>query len=1108
MAKVESAPEVVVTGDVTMDWNLAHSQVTPPPRRGGANPQLSRIWNPDDSTVVSWQRGGAAMLADLIEAVAQNLSPPSQVRMMKAPRAPVCPTDPRYHHSFAKWSFYGTGGKDEQGRPKGVWRISEFLGLDRSESQGPTRSNGWQRVEQDPLNPALVILDDANLGFRDRKNRHFWPQAIKSPKANPWILLKMASPVAQGDLWEHLYETRADRLIVVMPVDDLRRTEVQISRELSWERTVQDLVWELTYNPRVNLLSRCAYLVISFVAAGALLLSRVRTERHRCSLFFDREAIEGVWGRDHKGSVFGYNNCLAAGIARQIMLSPDQPDLPQGIQSGLAGMRILHQKGYDFDPKASRPQLIFPRDLIGKELGKKEKQFDEMGISASTLLKTQEVTRCDQIEDTDPWTILQDRFTGSLGQVAQQIVLHGAEVALPGVPLGKFEGLLTVDRREIESFRSIRNLIREYYCHWEMVKPLSIAVFGPPGSGKSYGITQVATSLLPKEMEPKEFNLSQFETPEDIHDALHQVRDVGLKGKLPLVFWDEFDTALREQPLGWLRYFLAPMQDGTFQEGQITHPIGRAIFVFAGGTSTTMEDFSRRFDRKQLQDPKTVQELKDFREAKGPDFVSRLKAYVNILGPNRKEPKGDKTLVADPYYIIRRAIILRTLLRRHWQNIFKEANGKETINIDPGVLKGFLEIQEYKHGIRSMEALIATSLLHNKSRFERSSLPPEEQLNLHVDGREFLDLVTNIVLDENLVGDLELLASEVHKVFRRCYKLTNLPEKYQKLTPELKETNRSFVRDIPFKLTRVGYQIVRKRPGDPTIAFPEPLLDVLAEMEHHRWLKEKIDFGWRYGSPKDNARKLHPAILPWHRPTADDRSKLCPVQAAAMGPGELPVREKRKNRGMVKSIPKILAKAGYTIRKQVMVAIGVTGHRFLDELDKLNAGVAGALKRIAENFPGQPFKVISALAEGADRLVVHQVLSQPESRLVVPLPLAKNDYLTDFKSAQSKKEFLGLLDQAEEVTELPLPKPVRGKDLREAAYEALGQYLLDNCDVLLAVYDGQEAQGLGGTGGVVAEAKKRGLPIAWVHAGNRKPNTQEPTSLGPDQGKVSYENFR
>lgn len=41
-----------------------------------------------------------------------------------------------------------------------------------------------------------------------------------------------------------------------MTVNDLRGTEVQISRELSWERTAQDLAWELVHNPRVNGLSR------------------------------------------------------------------------------------------------------------------------------------------------------------------------------------------------------------------------------------------------------------------------------------------------------------------------------------------------------------------------------------------------------------------------------------------------------------------------------------------------------------------------------------------------------------------------------------------------------------------------------------------------------------------------------------------------------------------------------------------------------------------------------------------------------------------------------------------------------------------------------------
>src|SRR5215831_9555464 len=173
-----------------------------------------------------------------------------------------------------------------------------------------------------------------------------------------------------------------------------------------------------------------------------------------------------------------------------------------------------------------------------------------------------------------------------------------------------------------------------------------------------------------------------------------------------------------------------------------------------------------------------------------------------------------------------------------------------------------------------------------------------------------------------------------------------------------------------------------------------------------------------------------------------------------------------------------------------MVAIGVTGHRTLADLDRITAGVAEALRHIEQAFPGQPLTVISSLAEGADRLVVHQVLARPKARLVVPLPLPQSDYLTDFESAASQEEFLRLLDQAAEVLELP-PVPTRN-----AAYEAAGNYVLEHCDVLIAIWDGQDAQGQGGTATIVAQARQRGLSIVWVHAGNRNPGTHEPTSLG------------
>ena len=61
------------------------------------------------------------------------------------------------------------------------------------------------------------------------------------------------------------------------------------------------------------------------------------------------------------------------------------------------------------------------------------------------------------------------------------------------------------------------------------------------------------------------------------------------------------------------------------------------------------------------------------------------------------------------------------------------------------------------------------------------------------------------------------------------------------------------------------------------------------------------------------------------------------------------------------------------------------------------------------------------------------------------------------------------------------------------------------CDVLLAVWDGQEAQGLGGTGEIVARARGLGKPVVIVRAGNRLPGTEDPTTLGEEQGRVMLE---
>lgn len=181
-----------------------------------------------------------------------------------------------------------------------------------------------------------------------------------------------------------------------------------------------------------------------------------------------------------------------------------------------------------------------------------------------------------------------------------------------------------------------------------------------------------------------------------------------------------------------------------------------------------------------------------------------------------------------------------------------------------------------------------------------------------------------------------------------------------------------------------------------------------------------------------------------------------------------------------------------------MTVIGVTGHRVLADVDGVHRALDGAVRELADRCP-EPWTVVSALAEGADRMVARRLLARPGTHLVVVLPLDREDYLTDFATEQSRAEFDELLGLAAEVVHVgPQPR-------RDDAYAAGGRAVLDRADLIVAVWDGEGAQGQGGTGDVVQEARRRGLPLVWIHAGNRKQGTLQPTSLGRDQGTVSYE---
>ena len=182
-----------------------------------------------------------------------------------------------------------------------------------------------------------------------------------------------------------------------------------------------------------------------------------------------------------------------------------------------------------------------------------------------------------------------------------------------------------------------------------------------------------------------------------------------------------------------------------------------------------------------------------------------------------------------------------------------------------------------------------------------------------------------------------------------------------------------------------------------------------------------------------------------------------------------------------------------------MTRIGVTGHRFLSDLDRVINGVDIGLTRIESTFP-QPYIVHSSLAEGADRIVVQRALAKwKDCQLEVYLPLPIDRYLSNFQNQESILEFERLFSKASKT----FPPPFTQND--QEAYLETGKSMLMNIDVLFTIWDGLPAQGMGGTGDIVGLAREEGLPIIWIHAGNRQFGTTQAISLDGNQGRVTTE---
>ena len=158
----------------------------------------------------------------------------------------------------------------------------------------------------------------------------------------------------------------------------------------------------------------------------------------------------------------------------------------------------------------------------------------------------------------------------------------------------------------------------------------------------------------------------------------------------------------------------------------------------------------------------------------------------------------------------------------------------------------------------------------------------------------------------------------------------------------------------------------------------------------------------------------------------------------------------------------------------VPLIVAVTGHRDLvpAEIPGIRERVQEFLTNLRTEYPDRGVTVMSALAEGADRLVAEEAL-QLGIPLIVPLPMPGPLYIDDFESIKAQESFDYLCSRAAEFYELPITPGNTPESIHEQGpnrslqYAQLGVYLCAHCHILLALWDGKETDKLGGTGQVV-----------------------------------------
>jgi hypothetical protein len=626
----------------------------------------------------------------------------------------------------------------------------------------------------------------------------------------------------------------AEQCFLMLDADVLRKKGAMISKAISWERTAMNLLWQLHNHTGINYLLKAPHILITFAEDAAVYIETKNGLIGSASMVLTDGRCEGSQREKLKEKNAYWGDAFALMVAAASLQFPDMIDKTNKLQLTpiLKTGKRLYESNYPIISKKNIEDLSVIHE----------------GEDGEALIPIPVLSDGNTIAP-DTWIIANSKGKNYIDELAANYINLGDDALKgSGLPILRIGGLKTIDRFEIESFNNIRNLIVEYadkkFSNGEDITPLSIAVFGSPGSGKSFGVKQIAKSIGGN-IKTDTVNVAQISNEDELGATFQKVRDIILEDKLPLVFFDEFDSG----ELKWLKNFLMPMQDGKFKDTTGEHPLGKCILVFAGGTASTFKDFIFPMSSPD----EAIQ--KAFKNVKGPDFVSRIKGTIDIAGPNRRND-------SDYVCILRRALLLRSLCER--DDRLKKNINEGKLFIDEHILRAMLYVTEYKHGARSMETILKMSKIKT-GVWLPSDLPMGNQMSVHLNDRKFTDILLIKVIEQSLEGKI---AQAIHKKYVEYMteneKRSPNVESWEDITIAFKLSNLNQARSYHEKLALINCELALKDENKANVtSFTDDEVLIMAKQEHQRWIDEKIEEGWVYAPVRDNQKKHHPYITEW-----------------------------------------------------------------------------------------------------------------------------------------------------------------------------------------------------------------------------------------------------